>query len=179
MQHAADDLLLVCSRNHTVERIILGKPVKKYFPKQEDFLFFNATRGRRHASKTFPKALLSLSFPVFQGSFSRFTAHVTPFTCSSSFCITDSASKFLIIRRSRMPPILATGSRGRKTWKEYFYDALQVAHFLIAMGFLWAGIVEFIRNPPYFDAYGDATSLNDLPEGLFEVRVTEDLFIEQ
>lgn len=67
-----------------------------------------------------------------------------------------------------MPPILATGSRRRRTWKEYFYDALQVVHFLIAMGFLWAGVVEFIRNPPYFDAYGDASALNDLPEGLFE-----------
>ena len=78
-----------------------------------------------------------------------------------------------------MPPILATGSRRRKTWKEYFYDTLQVVHFLIAMGFLWAGIVEFIRNPPYFDAYGDASALNDLPEGLFEVRVTEDVFVKQ
>ncbi|XP_078361306.1 uncharacterized protein LOC144645613 isoform X2 [Oculina patagonica] len=67
-----------------------------------------------------------------------------------------------------MPPILATGLRRRKTWKEYFYDALQVVHFLLAMGFLWAGFVEFIRNPPYFDAYGDASTLNDLPEGLFE-----------
>jgi len=47
------------------------------------------------------------------------------------------------------------------------------------MGFLWAGIVEFIRNPPYFDAYGDASALHDLPEGLFEVRDTEDLFLKQ
>lgn len=36
------------------------------------------------------------------------------------------------------------------------------------MGFLWAGIVEFIKNPPYFDAYGDASTQNNLPEGLFE-----------
>lgn len=67
-----------------------------------------------------------------------------------------------------MPPILATNPRGRKTCKDYFFDGLQVVHFVIAMGFLWAGIVEFIRNPPYFDAYGDAATLNDLPKGLFE-----------
>lgn len=71
-----------------------------------------------------------------------------------------------------MPPILAN-LRRRKTWKETFFDALQVVHFLVAMGFLWAGIVEFIKNPPYFDAYGDASTLNDLPEGLFEVTVNE------
>ena len=69
-----------------------------------------------------------------------------------------------------MPPILAsTRLWRRKSWKEAFFDVLQVFHFLVAMGFLWAGIVEFIRNPPYFDAYGDASTLNDLPEGLFEV----------
>ena len=69
-----------------------------------------------------------------------------------------------------MPPILATGFRRRRTFRDYFFDALQVVHFLIAMGFLWAGVVEFIRNPPYFDAYGDAATLNDLPIGLFEVK---------
>lgn len=69
-----------------------------------------------------------------------------------------------------MPPILATGLLRRKTCKEYAFDALQVVHFLVAMAFLWAGIVEFIRNPPYFDAYGDAATLNDLPKGLFEVK---------
>ena len=69
-----------------------------------------------------------------------------------------------------MPPILAsTRLWRRKTCKEAFFDVLQVLHFLVAMGFLWSGIVEFIRNPPYFDAYGDASTLNDLPEGLFEV----------
>ena len=69
-----------------------------------------------------------------------------------------------------MPPILASPRLLRhKSWKELFFDVLQVFHFLVAMGFLWAGIVEFIRNPPYFDAYGDATALNDLPEGLFQV----------
>lgn len=67
-----------------------------------------------------------------------------------------------------MPPILATGFRRRRTFRDYFFDTLQVVHFLIAMGFLWAGVVEFIRNPPYFDAYGDAATLNDLPIGLFE-----------
>ena len=69
-----------------------------------------------------------------------------------------------------MPPILAN-LRGRKTWKEAFFDVLQVFHFLVAMAFLWAGIVEFIKNPPYFDAYGDASTQNNLPEGLFEVKV--------
>lgn len=74
-------------------------------------------------------------------------------------------------RCSKMPPILATGLRRRKTCKDYLSDALQVFHFLVAMCFLWAGLVEFIRNPPYFDAYGDAATLNDLPKGLFEVKV--------
>lgn len=69
-----------------------------------------------------------------------------------------------------MPPILATGFRRRRNFRDYFFDALQVVHFLIAMGFLWAGVAEFIRNPPYFDAYGDAATLNDLHKGLFEVK---------
>lgn len=77
-----------------------------------------------------------------------------------------------------MPPILASpGVRRRKTWKDVFFDALQVFHFLVAMAFLWAGIVEFIKNPPYFDGYGDASTLNDLPEGLFEVKVSKLLLV--
>ena len=47
----------------------------------------------------------------------------------------------------------------------------QILHFLISMCYLWAGVVEFIRNPPYFDAYGDADSHIDLPPNLFEVNV--------
>ena len=71
-----------------------------------------------------------------------------------------------------MPPILASppSLNRRKTWKEVFFDGLQVFHFLVAMSFLWAGIVEFIKNPPYFDAYGDASTQNNLPEGLFKVN---------
>lgn len=46
------------------------------------------------------------------------------------------------------------------------------------MGFFWVGIVEFIRNLLYFDVYGDVFVLNDLFEGLFEVRVMEDCFIK-
>ena len=70
-----------------------------------------------------------------------------------------------------MPPILESvhviRSRG---WKCLLRDVLQIIHFFVAMGLLWAGIVEFIRNPPFFDAYGDATSAqNELPTGLFEV----------
>eukprot|EP00112_Aurelia_sp_Birch-Aquarium-sp1_P003015 Seg1338.4 transcript_id=Seg1338.4/GoldUCD/mRNA.D3Y31 product="hypothetical protein" protein_id=Seg1338.4/GoldUCD/D3Y31 len=55
------------------------------------------------------------------------------------------------------------GKFGRK-WQ----FAFQVFHFLISMCYLWAGVVEFIRNPPYFDAYGDADSHIDLPPKLFE-----------
>ena len=51
-------------------------------------------------------------------------------------------------------------------------DAVQVLHFVVAMSFLWAGLVEFIRNPPYFDAYGDAVTRNELPEDLFEASVS-------
>lgn len=68
-----------------------------------------------------------------------------------------------------MPPILASMRISRhKTCKENLFNVLQVFHFLVAMGFLWAGIVEFIKNPPYFDAYGDASTRNDLPQGLFQ-----------
>ena len=171
------------SRNPTVKTIILGKhvrsTVKKILPKsakQEDFQYiFSATRveGVTRLNRSQKR------YFHFRSQFSRDPFLRWHVTTPSSFCIIDSASKFLIIRCSRMPPILATGLRRHKTWKEYFFDTLQVVHFLIAMGFLWAGVVEFIRNPPYFDAYGDATTLNDLPEGLFEVRVTEDLFIKQ
>ena len=37
-----------------------------------------------------------------------------------------------------------------------FQFAFQFLHFCISMFFLWAGVVEFINHPPYFDAYGDA-----------------------
>ena len=72
-----------------------------------------------------------------------------------------------------MPPILESihhiQSRG---WKRLCFDVVQILHFLVAMCLLWAGIVEFIRDPPIFDAYGDATSTqNELPTGLFEVRI--------
>lgn len=53
----------------------------------------------------------------------------------------------------------------------YFFKTLQVIHFGIVMFYLWAGLVEFINNPPFFDAYGDALSgLNKLPEGVFAVK---------
>ena len=69
-----------------------------------------------------------------------------------------------------MPPILASlRISRRRTCQEAFFDVLQVIHFLVAMCFLWAGIVEFVKNPPYFDAYGDASVRSDLPQGLFQV----------
>ena len=84
------------------------------------------------------------------------------------------------LRSLAMPPILVSSSnRRKKTCKELFYNALQVVHFFLAMGFLWAGIVEFIKNPPYFDAYGDASTRNDLPEGLFEVNFKENFLLQQ
>ena len=53
----------------------------------------------------------------------------------------------------------------------YFFKILQIIHFGIVMFYLWAGLVEFINNPPFFDAYGDAlTGMNKLPEGIFAVR---------
>lgn len=52
--------------------------------------------------------------------------------------------------------------------KHYTFKILQVIHFGIVMFYLWAGLVEFINNPPFFDAYGDALAgLNKLPEGIF------------
>lgn len=65
-------------------------------------------------------------------------------------------------------------SRSRKEWAS---DILQIFHFLVVLGYLWAGLVEFIRNPPFFDAYGDAATRNSLPEGLFEVRIPFKYFI--
>ena len=47
--------------------------------------------------------------------------------------------------------------------------AAQVLHFLVSAGYLWAGIVEFIRNPPFFDAYGDAGTSIDVPRGYVKV----------
>lgn len=60
--------------------------------------------------------------------------------------------------------------RQRRSVKEWLYFSVHVLHFLVVLGFLWAGIVEFISNPPFFDAYGDAATRNSLPEGLFEVN---------
>lgn len=52
--------------------------------------------------------------------------------------------------------------------KQYVYKGLQILHFGIVMFYLWAGLVEFINNPPFFDAYGDAlVNLNKLPQGIF------------
>ena len=48
--------------------------------------------------------------------------------------------------------------------------ALQVLHFGISMFFLWAGLVEFVNHPPYFDAYGDAEKRSDLLPRLFKVN---------
>jgi len=57
----------------------------------------------------------------------------------------------------------------KTNWKlEKLQLFLQIIHFLIVMFYLWAGIVEFINNPPFFDAYGDALSKNKLPEGIFQ-----------
>ena len=54
----------------------------------------------------------------------------------------------------------------------FFFKTLQILHFGVVMFYLWAGLVEFINNPPFFDAYGDALSgLNKLPEGVFAVRL--------
>ncbi|KXJ27774.1 uncharacterized protein LOC110233584 [Exaiptasia diaphana] len=58
--------------------------------------------------------------------------------------------------------------RRKRSIKEWLYFSVHLLHFLTVLGFLWAGIVEFIRNPPFFDAYGDAATRNSLPEGLFE-----------
>lgn len=55
-----------------------------------------------------------------------------------------------------------------KKVKDHFFKGLQLIHFLIVMAYLWAGLVEFINNPPFFDAYGDAISENRLPEGIFQ-----------
>lgn len=56
--------------------------------------------------------------------------------------------------------------------KFYFFKVLQIIHFLIVMGFIWAGFVEFINNPPFFDAYGDAIVVSKyLPEGIFVVSL--------
>lgn len=57
-----------------------------------------------------------------------------------------------------------------KKVKDHFFKGLQLIHFLIVMAYLWAGLVEFINNPPFFDAYGDAISENRLPEGIFQVN---------
>ncbi|XP_032225545.2 uncharacterized protein LOC5501320 isoform X1 [Nematostella vectensis] len=67
-----------------------------------------------------------------------------------------------------MPPILELLTLRRRSRMEWFYDIIQVFHFMVVMVFLWAGLVEFIRDPPFFDAYGDAATRNELPEGLFE-----------
>ena len=49
---------------------------------------------------------------------------------------------------------------------------LQCLHFAISMTFLWAGIVEFINHPPYFDAYGDAKKNTDeLPKNIMHVSL--------
>jgi len=56
--------------------------------------------------------------------------------------------------------------------KYFLFKGLQVIHFAIVMFYLWAGLVEFINNPPFFDAYGDAlSSMNKLPQGIFTVSV--------
>ena len=40
------------------------------------------------------------------------------------------------------------------------------------MTFLWAGVVEFINHPPYFDAYGDAKKNTDeLPRNIMHVSL--------
>ena len=59
-----------------------------------------------------------------------------------------------------------------------FFKTLQILHFGVVMFYLWAGLVEFINNPPFFDAYGDALSgLNKLPEGVFAVRLIFSMYI--
>ena len=49
---------------------------------------------------------------------------------------------------------------------------LQCLHFCISMCFLWAGVVEFIHHPPYFDAYGDAKkNIDKLPDNIMHVSL--------
>ncbi len=69
-------------------------------------------------------------------------------------------------------PILAASRQNNsrlERLKKCCYSFLQILHFLISMGYLWAGFVEFIRNPPFFVAYGDAGTNVHLPPGLFKV----------
>lgn len=57
-----------------------------------------------------------------------------------------------------------------------FKFILQCLHFAVSMTFLWAGVVEFINHPPYFDAYGDAKKNTDeLPRNIMhnDPRTTE------
>ena len=50
---------------------------------------------------------------------------------------------------------------------------LQCLHFCISMCFLWAGFVEFINHPPYFDAYGDAKKdIDKLPDNIMNVSLS-------
>ena len=56
--------------------------------------------------------------------------------------------------------------------KHYGGKVLQVIHFGIVMVYLWAGLVEFIQSPSYFDGYGDAAVHNKLPDQLIKVRAS-------
>lgn len=67
--------------------------------------------------------------------------------------------------------------RRKRTIREWIFAGLQIFHFLVVLGFLWAGLVEFVRNPPFFDAYGDAATRNSLPPDLFEVKYVGMYFV--
>jgi hypothetical protein len=54
--------------------------------------------------------------------------------------------------------------------RRFLYLIFQAVHFVIALGFLIFGLVEFVSNPPYFDGYGDAkASQKQLPKDLFQL----------
>ncbi len=89
--------------------------------------------------------------------------------------VRDDARELRTLERSltdlRIRPVVGGGLNWKARLKRNLGICLQVLHFLISMGYLWAGVVEFIRNPPFFDAYGDATESIDLPQGFFKVKM--------
>jgi len=59
-------------------------------------------------------------------------------------------------------------SRHIEPVKHYCSKIIQFLHFVMVMVYLWAGLVEFIQSPSYFDGYGDAAVHNKLPSQLLK-----------
>eukprot|EP00794_Sanderia_malayensis_P001086 gene1086-427_t len=88
---------------------------------------------------------------------------------SSPLCsLEDRSESSSATSKENRPVGLSTRRCWRENLKRDLCIFLQFFHFLLSMAYLWAGVVEFVRNPPFFDAYGDATASIDLPRGFFQ-----------